>query len=94
MDTMKLNGGYAMIDLTGFDMSGSKVTLTGIYNKLDKAVASNKPIQAYNIAGHSPAEVVASKGDNGITVTSVVGSFIVDSSDGVTPSDSSKSTKK
>lgn len=90
----KLTGGYAMIDCSGLDLSGSKVTIAGIYESLDKAVKANKPITAYNIEGYTPVEVVATVGDSGITATGVVGGFVVDSSDGVTPvSDESKSTK-
>lgn len=93
MVNSKLSGGYAMIDCTGLDLTGSKVTITGIFKALTNAVKSNKPIITYNITGVTPVNVsVANNGDN-LVVTSVVGAFTVASDDEVTPVSPEESTK-
>lgn len=88
MDVMKLNGGYAMIDLTGTDLSkGSKVTISGLYSRLDKAYKANKPIVGYNVVdgskGISPTQLSTLKNGTDLEVTFGVHKITVDSSDGV-----------
>ena len=89
MSTMKLNGGYAMIDLSGTDLAaGSKVTITGIYKILDTAYKSGKPIIAHNVVdgvkkiSPTPVPVLNNSGD--LEATLGVSKITVDSDDGVT----------
>ena len=45
-----LNGGYIMFDAEGVDLtSGSSQTKTGMFKKLEKVLAANKPVFAYNV---------------------------------------------
>ena len=47
---VKNAGGYALVDCTGVELtSESKQTVAGIYNKIKKAYASNKPVYACNL---------------------------------------------
>lgn len=89
MDVMKLNGGYAMIDLSGTDLAaGSKVTISGIYNRLDKAYKSGKPIIAHNIVDGSknlsPVALATLKSNTDLEATVGVTKITIDSSDGIT----------
>lgn len=89
MQTMKLNGGYCMIDLTGTDLTaGSKVTISGLYKTLDGALKSNKPIIGYNIMSGSktvsPSQLSTLKNGTDIEATTGVTKITVDASDGVT----------
>lgn len=84
-----MNGGYAMIDLSGTDLlAGSKVTITGIYKALSTAVASDKPVIGYNIVSGdekvspSPLSVVTNNTD--LDATLGVTKITVDEDDGVT----------
>ena len=98
------NGGYCMIDLSGTDLlAGSKVTITGSYNALKRAMASVKPIVVSGIvAGDekvspSYASVATDKTDFVATVNT--NTITVNSSDGVTvasliPDTSNRTTKK
>lgn len=103
MDVMKLNGGYAMIDLTGTDLSaGSKVTISGLYSRLGKAYNANKPIIGYNVVdgskGISPTQLSTLKNGTDLEATFGVHKITVDSSDGVEVSSlisgSTKSVRK
>lgn len=47
-------GGYAMIDCTGLDL-GNLGTVTGLYEKVKKAVGTNKPIMLNNIVNSTQA---------------------------------------
>ena len=45
------NGGYIMVDCTGLDLNtDSKQTITGIFNKVDTAFKSGKPISSMTSA--------------------------------------------
>lgn len=45
-----MNGGYAMIDLTGLDLAeDSEQTLDGVYAKAVRAMSLNKPIVLNNL---------------------------------------------
>lgn len=43
-----MNGGYAMINCKGLDL-GNLGTVTGLYNQVKNAVATNKPIVLNNV---------------------------------------------
>lgn len=44
-----MNGGYYMVDLKGLDLtSDSTQTISGLFNEMKKAIASGKPLVAYN----------------------------------------------
>lgn len=44
-----LKGGYQMIDCQGLDLTkGTAQTITGIYEELTQAIATGKPVYAYN----------------------------------------------
>ena len=46
---MKQNGGYYMVDCGGLDLTdSSEQTITGLFNRMKKAIASGKPLIAYN----------------------------------------------
>ena len=97
------NGGYALIDLSGTDLSaGSKVTISGLYNKLATAYKSNKPIIACNLVdggkGITPSQLSTLKNGTNYEATIGVTKITIDSADGVTISSlvtgGAKTTKK
>lgn len=59
---MSMNGGYAMIDCTGLDL-GDLGTITGLYDQVKNAVATNKPIVLNNVVN----------GDQGFTPITAYG---------------------
>lgn len=84
----KGNGGYALIDLSGTDLSaGSKVTISGLYNKLATAYKSNKPIIACNLVdgskGITPSQLSTLKNGTDYEATIGVNKITVDKNDGV-----------
>lgn len=85
----KGNGGYALIDLSGTDLTaGSKVTITGIYKSLATAMNSNKPVIACNVVNGSnnpvtPTPVSITKNSDDIEATLGVNKITVDENDGV-----------
>lgn len=86
-----MNSGYIMVDITGLDVSGSEAqTITGIYERFEKAVATKKPICVFGANNDgdeiSPAFIVVTAGTGfGFTL----GSFtaVVTSDDKVTPAE-------
>jgi len=86
-----MNSGYIMVDITGLDVSGAEAqTIPGIYERFERAVASNKPICAFGADNDgdkiSPAFIVVTEGAGfGFTL----GSFtaVVTSDDKVTPAE-------
>lgn len=102
-----VNGGYALIDLSGTDLTaGSKVTLTGMYKSLERAKKSLKPVIACNVVNGSnnpvtPTPISISMNDTDIEAVMGVNKITVDSDDGVTVSslvtsnaNNAKSTRK
>lgn len=82
------NGGYALIDLSGTDLSvGSKVTISGVYNKLATAYKSNKPIIACNLVdgskGITPSQLSTLKNGTNYEATVGINKITVDADDGV-----------
>lgn len=58
---MRQNGGYAMVDCRGLDLTDSNPqTITGLYADMVKAIKSGKPLIAVNC-------VWGSNGDNPLT---------------------------
>ena len=49
-----MNGGYAMVDCTGVDLSDLG-TVTGLYKKVSGALETDKPIVLYNIVNGDQA---------------------------------------
>lgn len=45
----KLNGGYAMIDLSDYTLSGTSQTVSGLYAQITKAMDAGKPICLYGV---------------------------------------------
>lgn len=98
------NGGYCMIDLSGTDLtSGSKVTITGSYNALKRAMEAVKPIVVSGIvAGDekvSPSYASVATDGTDFVATVNTNTITVDSSDGVTVASlitdtSNRTTKK
>lgn len=98
------NGGYCMIDLSGTDLtSGSKVTITGSYNALKRAMAADKPIVVSGIvAGDekvSPSYASVATDSTNFVATVNTNTITVDSSDGVTvasliPNTNNRAAKK
>lgn len=86
------NGGYALIDLSGTDLTaGSKVTITGMYKSLERAKKSLKPVIACNVVNGSnnpvtPTPVSISMNSTDIEAIMGVNKITVDSDDGVTVS--------
>lgn len=87
-----MNGGYQMIDCQGLNLLGGSTpqTKTGLYAKLEEALASGKPIFAYNCiygTGHpmTPIQVMAQQESaTSIICTASILQIIVTSSDSVT----------
>lgn len=87
-----MNGGYQMIDCQGLNLLGGSTpqTKTGLYAKLKEALASGKPIFAYNCiygTGHpmSPIQVMAQQESaTSIICTASILQIIVTSSDSIT----------
>jgi hypothetical protein len=84
----KGNGGYALIDLSGTDLSaGSKVTISGLYNKLETAYKSNRPIIGCNLVdggkGITPSQLSILKNGTDYEATIGVNKITVDKNDGV-----------
>lgn len=84
-----MNSGYIMVDVTGLDVSDSEAqTIPGIYERLEKAMATKKPICIFGATNNegeiSPAFVTVTEGA-GVGFT--LGSFaaLITSDDEVTP---------
>lgn len=84
-----MNSGYIMVDITGLDVSDSEAqTIPGVYERLERAMATNKPICVFGATNSdgkiSPAFVTVTEGA-GVGFT--LGSFtaLVTSDDEVTP---------
>lgn len=88
----KFTGGYQIIDCNGLNLLGGSTpqTKTGLYKKLQSALASNKPIFASNCIygeGHpmTPICVMAQQEDaNTIVCTASILQIWVTKSDSVT----------
>ena len=88
------NGGYIMVDCTGLDLNtDTKQTITGIFDQIDNAFKSGKPVYAinatFNISGTgnttSPVNVMVNSDENGgYVATASTLQLWVDSDDGVT----------
>ena len=88
------NGGYIMVDCTGIDLNtDTKQTITGIFDQVDKAFKSGKPVYAinatFNISGTgnmtSPVNVMINSDENGgYIATASTLQLWIDSDDGVT----------
>lgn len=46
---MKAAPGYILVDMKGFDYLGGSQTISGIFNRLKDALATNKVVELYNI---------------------------------------------
>ena len=87
-----LIGGYSMIDCTGLELtSESKLTISGIYNKVKTAYGANKPVYACNCTFGdklaTPLNVLVNPSPDDATkyvCTAATLQLTVDSSDGVT----------
>ena len=84
----KANGGYALIDLSGTDLElGSKVTISGMYNSLSRAIDSKKIIVGANLMSGSkaitPSALSILKNGTDIEATVGVNKITVDKNDGV-----------
>ena len=103
------NGGYIMVDCTGIDLNTStKQTVTGIFNRVETAIKSGKPVYAigatFNINGTgnftSPINVMINSDENGgYVATASTLQLWVDKDDGVqivnlAPANNTKTTKK
>lgn len=84
----KTNGGYALIDLSGTDLTaGSKVTISGMYQSLSRAIDSKKIIVGANLMSGSktitPSALSVLK--NGTDIEAIIGvnKITVDNNDGV-----------
>lgn len=83
------NGGYALIDLSGTDLTaGSKVTISGMYSSLSRAIDSKKIIVGTNLTSGSksitPSALSVLKNGTNIEATVGVNKITVDADDGVT----------
>lgn len=83
------NGGYALIDLTGTDLTaGSKVTISGMYSALSRAIDSKKIIVGTNLMSGSkpitPSALSVLKNGTDIEATVGVNKITIDEDDGVT----------
>ncbi len=83
------NGGYALIDLSGTDLTaGSKVTISGMYKSLSSAMNSKKIIVGANLMSGSktitPSALSVLKNGTDIEATIGVNKITVDEDDGVT----------
>ena len=103
------NGGYTMVDCTGIDLNTStKQTITGIFNRVDTAFKTGKPVYAVNATFNisatgntaSPINVMVNSDQNGgYVATASTLQLWIDSDDGVTvvnlapASNKSKSSK-
>ena len=97
------NGGYALIDLSGTDLTaGSKVTISGMYKSLSRAIDSKKIIVGANLMDGSktitPSALSVLKNGSDIEATVGVNKITVDEDDGVVVSSlitgGAKTTKK
>lgn len=103
------NGGYIMVDCTGIDLNTStKQTVTGIFNRVEIAFKSGKPVYAsgatFNINGTgnftSPINVMINSDENGgYVATASTLQLWIDKDDGVqivnlAPANNTKTTKK
>lgn len=86
-----MNGGYVMIDCTGLDLTkgSTEQTINGLYNKVQTAMKSNKPIYAYNAIWGTgkpitPIQVFVIQFDGYVICTSSTLQIILTSSDVVT----------
>ena len=87
------NGGYIMVDCTGLDLNtATKQTISGIFNQVDTAFKSGKPVYAigatFNISGTgnftSPINVMINSDENGgYVATASTLQLWIDSDDGV-----------
>ena len=83
-------GGYILVDCTGLNLNSSaSQTITGLYARAKKALATKKPAFATNcnMSGMacSPVSVVAwDQGDDGIIVTGHTLRITIASNDAVT----------
>lgn len=85
-----MNGGYVMVDCTGIELTSVvKQTITGIYNQVKRAVATNKPIFAVNCTWEqdvmTPIQVMVTPRSSGNYIaTASTLQLEIDESDGVT----------
>lgn len=86
-----MNGGYVMIDCTGLDLTDeSKQTISGIYDKVETAYKTGKPVYANNCNWGtglvmSPIPVMVLPLSSGIfTCTAATLQITVDDENGVT----------
>lgn len=82
---MKEKSGYTMIDATGALLSGA--TVSGLYNKLKKAIEIGKPVLLYNVkyssgsAPYSPIAASLTQATNVIYIDIAQGGYNITSSD-------------
>lgn len=103
------NGGYILVDCTGIDLNtATKQTITGIFNQVETAFNSGKPVYAcgatFNISGTgnftSPVNVMVNSDENGgYVATASTLQLWIDKDDGVTivnlaPANKSSKTSK
>lgn len=84
-----MNGGYIMLDCTGLDLTKeTKQTVTGIYNKVQNAIASGKPVYACNMTWDgtpiSPTPVMLIQFDGLVSASYATLRLDVDDDDGIT----------
>ena len=94
-----MKGGYMLIDCEGLDLTSAvKVTKTGFWNKAKNALASNKPLVAYNCIYGSgkPVSPVTAFGwylsSTSIVIVGATLHIIIDNEDGVIVQDVVPST--
>lgn len=85
------NGGYVMIDCKGMDLTkgSTEQTIAGIYNDVQSAMETGKPIVAYNCIWGAdkpvtPINVFAIQFDGQVIVTSSTLQVVVGSNDHIT----------
>lgn len=89
---MSMNGGYIMIDCAGLDMTKGSTpqTITGLHYRLTQAMATGKPIYAYNckwgVYPMTPIALMANKTSSAATITCTASTLqvIVTDEDSVT----------
>ena len=85
-----MNGGYIMIDCKGLDLlKDSAQTIVGMYTQCQIAMATNKPIIAYNCKwgtdkSITPIQVFMIQFDGYIIATSSTLQIIIASNDSIT----------
>lgn len=97
--------GYIQVDCKGLDLlAESAQTINGLYNEIQEAIATGKPMYATNlvwgdVSAISPVQVFSVQWDGYVILTASTLQVIVTTEDSVTinnlaPSNEAKTTKK